>query len=48
MKRLPGMIALFLSLMIIVTACSGSRTNDSTETSSDLVGPALVMFYTDN
>jgi hypothetical protein len=48
MKRMLGMIALFLSLMIFVTACSATRTNDAPEASSDLVGPALVMFYTDN
>ncbi len=48
MKRLPGFIALFLSLMFIVSACSDSRTNKATEASTDLAGPALVMFYTDN
>ena len=48
MKRLSGMIALFLLLLTIITACSGSRTNESTEASSEVAGPALVMFYTDN
>lgn len=44
MKRWLGMLGLGL-ILFTLAACGG---NEPAETSSPVVGPALVMFYTDN
>ena len=44
----PRLIALALLILVIAGACSSGDSNESVDTPTEVAGPALVMFYTDN
>lgn len=42
------LIALAIVLLVVTAACSGAGSDESGDAPTELTGPALVMFYTDN
>jgi hypothetical protein len=44
----PKLIALALLILVGVGACSGGSSNEPVGGPTEVAGPALVMFYTDN
>ena len=44
----PKLIALALLILIVAGACSGGSSNEPVGGPTEVAGPALVMFYTDN
>jgi hypothetical protein len=44
----PKLIALALLILIVAGACSGDNSSEPFNGPTEVAGPALVMFYTDN
>jgi hypothetical protein len=44
----PRFIALALLILVAAVACAGDGSNESVDGPTEVTGPALVMFYTDN
>ncbi len=44
----PKIIALALLILVVAGACSGGSANEAVDSPTEVTGPALVMFYTDN
>jgi hypothetical protein len=48
MKVGPKLIALALLILVVAGACASGSSNESIDGPTEVAGPALVMFYTDN
>jgi len=44
----PKLIALALLILVVTGACSNGSSNEPVGGPTEVAGPALVMFYTDN
>ena len=44
----PRLIALALLILVTAVACASDGSNESVDGPTEVAGPALVMFYTDN
>jgi hypothetical protein len=44
----PKLIALALLVLVVASACTGGTLSESVDGPTEVAGPALVMFYTDN
>jgi hypothetical protein len=44
----PELILIFLLVLVIAAACSGGETEPVDTELTEVSGPALIMFYTDN
>ena len=42
------LIAMALLMLVVAVACSSGDSNASVDKPTEVAGPALVMFYTDN
>ena len=48
MKIGPKLIALALLILVVAGACASDGSDEPIDGPTEVAGPALVMFYTDN